>query len=200
MLIQRSLLFVAAALLGTLFLGLPACGPAAPQDTESTFTGGTTFPQADTTDEPADEATESPTATPKPTVCITVQPGNHEVCESFPTSPPHRPKLTAEAANVVHSYEDEVRKAGERGGESTQRQVADPIVEIAVYPVSDDDEVIAAIAEVLDDANVWYRQGPARRGDSRYFSGEFPASLIIELEEMPEVKLMRAAQKAEPAD
>ena len=195
MLIQRMLLSIALTLLGALFLGLLACGPAAPQDIEPAFTGVTAFPQADATEEPAEEATEAPTATPRPTVCITVPPENHEACQSFPTKAPERPKLRGpEAVNRVRAAEMEVRKARESSGGRSQRQVVDPTIRMNVYPVSNDDEVVAAITEVLDDADLIYATLPAENNRPPVFFGDFPLSVIIELEAMPEVGHMRAPE------
>ena len=196
MLIQRMLLSIALTLLGALFLGLLACGPAAPQDTEPAFTGVTAFPQADATEEPTEEATEAPTATPRPTVCITVPPENHEACQSFPTKAPERPKLTARAENMVRAAEMEVRKARESSGGRSQRQVVDPTIDITVSAVSNDDEVVAAITKVLDDADLTYGVFPAENNSPPAFYGYFPLSIILELEAMPEVSYMRAPEPA----
>ena len=197
MLIQRMLLSIALTLLGALFLGLLACGPAAPQDTEPAFTGVTAFPQADATEEPTEEATEAPTATPRPTVCITVPPENHEACQSFPTKAPERPKLRGpEAENMVRAAEMEVRKARESSGGRSQRQVVDPTIDITVSAVSNDDEVVAAITKVLDDADLTYGVFPAENNSPPAFYGYFPLSIILELEAMPEVSYMRAPEPA----
>ena len=165
MLIQRSLFLITLTFLGALFLGLLACGPAAPQDNEPPFTGVTAFPQEDATEEPAEEATETPTATPRPTVCLyeaeseVVEGGDPdkvvEVCiEKPPPGNPAYSGLDGHLASLARKHGNAVMRAEESGDDSTATQIGAELAGVFIWPVDDDGDTKARLKEFLDDSGV----------------------------------------------
>ena len=210
MVMQRIALFIALTLLGALFLGLLACGPAAPQDNEPAFTGVTAFPKADATEEPTEEpkdATEvpeetptpTPTPTPMPTVCLTYEQPDGTIGEMCRVRPTSVPVEYRQLPGLLGQYALEYKIAQEAPEGSAARQQAERIVEVQIWPPEPFTAAgVEALKALLESHDIPYYTHPDPTGQDPYdvlFNARVPASLLLTLNQDPAMGYMQTPRR-----
>ena len=212
---RQGLPFIPLVFLGALFLGLLACGPAAPQDAEGEFTGVTAFPQEYATQKPTEEPqegseedsnneesegepagatvvpaetpTSTPTPTPRPTECATGldSEGNPFTICDTPPEPPPQRPKLVSRAYYIVTRYEDELKEAKEQGEATGIARQVVVPNFMGIVYPTTQEDIPGLREFLNDNNVHFWLGG--KEVDRYFTAALTATLVQELENRDDV-------------